>query len=139
MSAEKQCVSVGLPICLRLIAAQGRERNPARVHITRAGRTACAMDELTTPENVTGEGPIPAKQEILSVLRRVNAWQLAHPVMKSDDRNWKRATWYTGVMAAWKATKDPAFLQQALKWGRQQAWQVGTEPNGANRFFCVET
>jgi rhamnogalacturonyl hydrolase YesR len=59
--------------------------------------------------------------------------------MKPDDRNWERSTWYTGVMAAWKSTQNPAFLDQALAWGRQQEWQVGTEPDGANRLFCVET
>jgi rhamnogalacturonyl hydrolase YesR len=64
---------------------------------------------------------------------------LAHPVMKPDDRNWERATWYTGVMAAWKSTHDPAFLEHALRWGRLHEWQVGTEPAGANRLFCVET
>jgi len=45
-------------------------------------------------------------------MRRVNSWQLAHPVMKPDDRNWKRATWYTGVVAAWIATGDKSFLRQ---------------------------
>jgi rhamnogalacturonyl hydrolase YesR len=42
-------------------------------------------------------------------------------------------------MAAWKATKDKTFLDQALRWGHESEWQVGTEPNGANRLFCVET
>jgi rhamnogalacturonyl hydrolase YesR len=82
---------------------------------------------------------LPKKPEILTLLKKANSWQLAHPVMKPDDRNWERATWYTGVMAAWKATKDRLFLDQALEWGHQQEWQVGTEPAGANRLFCVET
>jgi rhamnogalacturonyl hydrolase YesR len=88
----------------------------------------------------TATGPaLPRKQEILALLQKANSWQLAHPVMKPDDRNWQRGTWYTGVMAAWKSTHDPAFLNQALAWGRQHQWQVGTEHNGANRLFCVET
>ena len=82
---------------------------------------------------------IPTRQAILALMLKVNAWQRAHPVMKPDDRNWERGTWYTGVMAAWKATKDRTFLDQALAWGRQNHWQVGTEPDGANRLFCVET
>ena len=91
------------------------------------------------PRRVTTDPVLPKKQEILTLLKKANSWQLAHPVMKPDDRNWERATWYTGVMAAWKATKDRLFLDQALKWGRQHEWQVGTEPAGANRLFCVET
>jgi len=72
-------------------------------------------------------------------MRRVNAWQVANPVMKADDRNWERATWYTGVMSAWKATGDTRYFEQALAWGNQHGWQVGTEQDGANRLFCVET
>ena len=76
---------------------------------------------------------------IVPLLHRVNDWQVAHPRMKPDDRNWERGTWYTGVMAAYKATGDEKFLQQALEWGKQHQWQVGTEKQGANRLFCVET
>lgn len=72
-------------------------------------------------------------------MHRVNDYQKAHPVMKPDDRNWQRATWYTGVMAAWKATHDRKFFRQAMDWGRQHEWRVGTERCGANRLFCVET
>jgi rhamnogalacturonyl hydrolase YesR len=59
--------------------------------------------------------------------------------MPAGNRNWERATGYTGVMSAWKETRDRKFLNQALEWGRQHKWQVGTEPGGANRLFCVET
>jgi unsaturated rhamnogalacturonyl hydrolase len=86
-----------------------------------------------------GPAPIPPRKEILALMRKVNAWQVANPVMLPDDRNWQRATWYTGVMAAWKATGDRRFLDQSLAWGRRHQWQVGTEACGANRLFCVET
>ncbi len=76
---------------------------------------------------------------VLPLLRRVNDWQVAHPTMKPGDRDWERGTWYTGVMAAHRATGDAQFLRQALAWGALQRWQVGTEKAGANRLFCVET
>lgn len=82
---------------------------------------------------------LPPRQDTLALMRRVNAWQTAHPVMKPDNRNWERGTWYTGVMAAWKATRDRSFHDQALAWGRLHNWQVGTEWGGANRLFCVQT
>lgn len=82
---------------------------------------------------------IPSRREVLAIMNKVNDWQSGHPIMPPDDRNWERATWYTGVMASWKATGDPRFLNQALKWGQQHQWQVGTEEDGANRLFCVET
>lgn len=78
-------------------------------------------------------------KEILALMHRVNDWQKANPVMKPMDRNWERGTWYTGVMAAWKSTKDRRFFEQALAWGELHEWRVGTEMCGANRLFCVQT
>jgi rhamnogalacturonyl hydrolase YesR len=107
--------------------------HPQGGNVAHAAAAVAARHEVTT-------GPVlPKKQQILALLQKANSWQMAHPVMKPEDRNWERATWYTGVMAAWKATQDRSFLDQALAWGRQHEWQVGTEPAGANRLFCVET
>jgi unsaturated rhamnogalacturonyl hydrolase len=81
----------------------------------------------------------PPRTEILALMHRVDTYQLEHPVMKPDDRNWERGTWYTGVMEAWKGTNDQTFFDRALDWGKQNQWQVGTEKLGANRLFCSET
>ncbi|MDR3793705.1 MAG: glycoside hydrolase family 88 protein [Terracidiphilus sp.] len=83
--------------------------------------------------------PLPSRAEILTLMHRADAWQLANPVMPAGDRNWERGTWYTGVVEAWKATGDKAFYDRALAWGRENQWQVGTEKLGANRLFCSET
>lgn len=93
------------------------------------------------PFLATAENPatLPSRSEILGLMHRVDNYQVANPVMKPDDRNWERGTWYTGVMEAWKATHDEAFLNRALEWGKQNNWQVGTEKLGANRLFCAET
>ncbi len=81
----------------------------------------------------------PPRTEILALMHRVDTYQIENPVMNPADRNWERGTWYTGVMEAWKATRDEAFFKQALDWGKQKDWQVGTEKLGANRLFCSET
>lgn len=82
---------------------------------------------------------LPSKKELAAAMVRVNDYQKAHPVMKPNNRDWQRATWYTGVMAAWKATHDRRYLDQALAWGRQHRWTPGIEPNGPNRLFCLQT
>ncbi len=76
---------------------------------------------------------------IIRLLRQANDWQTAHPRMKADDRNWERGTWFTGIMAAYQATGDERYLNQALAWGQQHQWQVGTEQCGANKLFCAMT
>lgn len=82
---------------------------------------------------------LPSRVAVLALMRKVDGWQTAHPVMAADDRNWERGTWYTGVMEAWKTTGDTTFLNQALDFGRKSEWQPGTETAGANRLFISET
>lgn len=95
---------------------------------------------LTAGGPLLAADQLPPRKEILALMKKVNAWQVSNPSMRAGDRNWERGTWYTGVMAARKATRDPVFLKQAMDWGTEHGWQVGTEKaNGANRLFCAET
>ncbi len=48
---------------------------------------------------------------IISVMNRVNDYQLKVTKGK-ENRNWKQATYYTGVMAFFQATKDQKILDQ---------------------------
>ncbi len=101
---------------------------------------ACILLGCAGAPGAETQDRFPSRQEILAVMHRVNDWQFAHPAVPAEDgRNWERGTWYIGVMSAWKETRDEKFLNQALAWGRQHKWQVGTEPGGANRLFCSET
>jgi len=101
------------------------------------------MRPLSRRTFLASAAALPARQpraETLALMHRVNNWQLAHPTAKpAEDRDWVRATWYTGVMEAWKATRDCRFLEQALAWGRKNEWQVAAEPTGPNRLFCLQT
>ncbi len=123
--------------CSRLI------QFPSRIRLHAVPKLCILASLFGAPSLTVGPvlqaGELPQKQEVLALLHKVNDWQLTHPIMPADDRNWERATWYTGVTAAWKTTNDRRFYDQALSWGRQHNWQVGTESDGANRLFCVET
>ncbi|MEZ5199492.1 MAG: glycoside hydrolase family 88 protein [Bacteroidales bacterium] len=79
------------------------------------------------------------KEYILQLLHRVNDYQQDHPGW-TDDRNWERATYYTGVMAFFNAVKNKEILNQAVKWADSHDWKVGNELMfPANRFTCVQT
>ena len=75
---------------------------------------------------------------ILEVMQRVNRYTRANPYRETD-RNWVRATWYSGVMEAYHATGDPEYLNQALQWAEKHQWQIGEETSGFNRLFCTMT
>jgi rhamnogalacturonyl hydrolase YesR len=83
-------------------------------------------------------GPAFTPDAIVSLMRKVNEHTRANPY-KETDHDWIRATYYTGVMGAWSATQDPAYLEQAKAWGEKHQWQVGGESSGYNKFFCVMT
>ena len=76
---------------------------------------------------------------IALLMHRVNDWQTSHPCMRSNNRNWMRGTWFTGIMAVGLATGDDRFLDQAREWSAQHEWNVGTEKPGANVLTCTQT
>ena len=76
---------------------------------------------------------------IQNLVRRVNHYFLQNAWMNAD-RNWKRGTYYTGLMACAEAMHDPSFFDQALRWGEKHAWRIGTEwMYPANRMTCVQS
>jgi|SRR5882762_4966399 rhamnogalacturonyl hydrolase YesR len=103
-----------------------------------------ATGTTTTPQRSTITPQTPGKNEILAILRKVNSYQLSHPVLDAAEaadplfHPWPRVTWYTGVMAAWEATKDQPFFEQSLAYGRELHWQVSKERVGPNRLFLIQ-
>ena len=80
-----------------------------------------------------------ARSTITGVMRTARAYQSAHPWVQTD-RDWIRATYYTGIMAMYATTGDGDVLEQALAWGRKHRWAEG--PAGsppANRMTCGQT
>ncbi|MCD4730957.1 MAG: glycoside hydrolase family 88 protein, partial [Bacteroidales bacterium] len=79
------------------------------------------------------------EEYIVQLLHKVNDYQQIHTGW-TDDRNWERATYYTGVMAFYNVTRDEKILDQAMTWAESHHWKVGNELMfPANRFTCVQT
>lgn len=117
----------------------------AAFEVTRLNMSASGRSSTAT---LSPAPRLPRKSAVLDTLRKINSYQVAHPVVERTgsgrlitdplEHPWPRATWYTGVMAAWHATKYRAFLEQSLAYGRQLQWQVGKEQLGPNRLFPIE-
>jgi unsaturated rhamnogalacturonyl hydrolase len=79
-----------------------------------------------------------ARDQVLAIMHKVNDHQRNNP--KDDPRHeWVRATWYTGVMAFYRATGDERVLTQAIDWSEESRWMPGPEEPGANRLTCTQT
>lgn len=144
-------LSTILAMCALLGAAQGVAK-PSLVN--RSSKNAADFGQISPYRSLgdtkggAAQYMIPRKQDVFSVIREVNSYQLAHPYVDTWQarhplnaywkRPWPQATWYTGVMTAWKATKNPSFLKQAIQYGHKLHWGVGGEQLGANRLWPVE-
>ncbi len=51
---------------------------------------------------------------------------------KIMNNGWIRSVFYTGVMAAWQATRDKKYLEVALKWAEANRWLPGPRPRLAD-------
>lgn len=89
-------------------------------------------------EDDAGGDDVFSKRKIVEVMRKVRDYQLAHP-WKETDRNWIRATYYTGVMGLYRTTGDPEILAQARRWAQKHDWAEGDEREPANKKTCGQT
>ncbi len=83
-----------------------------------------------------------AKENVLAILHKVNDYQLKHPEggpQIASGSEWSRATYYTGVMAFYRATGEAKLLDQAMRWAQQKKWQPGPEVPGPNKLTCTQT
>jgi rhamnogalacturonyl hydrolase YesR len=79
------------------------------------------------------------KKSIRETALKVNQYQLDGS-WKNIDRNWKRATWYTGMMAFYQVSNEQDLLEQAHSWGSKHGWRIGSEwIYPANRMACSQT
>ncbi len=77
-------------------------------------------------------------EEVIGLMTKVRDYQRAHPY-RPLDHNWIRATYYTGLMAMYRATKDPDILAQATQWAQKHQWREGSEKLPANKKTCGQT
>jgi len=77
-------------------------------------------------------------ESVLALADKVYTYALENPYTATD-RNWIRATFYSGVMELYRATGNEKYLRQAARWAERHEWQVGTEGSGFNKLFCAMT
>ena len=114
-----------------------KKRLPALVVFFAGSLLISGTGSRPRAETISPDVPI-APERIVRLMREVNEYQQAHP-WRETDRNWIRATYYTGVMALYRTTGDPNVLDQALTWAEKHDWEPGSEKLPANRKTCGQT
>ncbi|UCD28162.1 MAG: glycoside hydrolase family 88 protein [Planctomycetota bacterium] len=86
----------------------------------------------------TIDSDIFSPEKIIAIMKKVNNYTFSHPYQEHD-RNWIRATYYTGVMALYKTSQDPKVLEQAMRWSTKHNWLEGGKDSPPNKLTCGQT
>ena len=117
------------------------------VRIVGHGNTSNTWNSLTEVEiYVVGTRRSPDlfdPESIRAKMKNVFDYQLTNMrpewVNRGSTRFWIGAVFYTGVMAAYWATLDQEYLDEALRWGAQNAWQPGSRQRHADDHCACQT
>lgn len=104
------------------------------------GAVGSAMQVAAQPTS-SRKDDIYSKKHIRSTMLKVSDWQIANPVAINTRNNnlWARAALYTGIMAAYRTTKDKKYLQQAMTWAEGREWKLGDRPRHADDHAPAQT
>ena len=113
-----------------VIAVSAAACGPAAPARAQATLMATRVNAAVPPR----DDDIYARKNIRTLMSRVFAWQVANPVGINATNNnlWARAVFYAGIMSAYRATGDGAYLRQALAWAEGRAWKLGDRPRHAD-------
>lgn len=81
---------------------------------------------------------LPDPGQVVETMKKVMSFALAH----QEDANitdWKSATFYAGVMAAYKATGDKEFYNVASQWAQNVNWKIRANPYLADNICAAQT
>ena len=67
----------------------------------------------------------PVKALADRVRGHVNSQPLRFP-----NQHWVRGTYYAGLLAMYESTKDEAYLDDCMKWGKQVSWRIKEQGGG---------
>ncbi|MEJ7739829.1 MAG: glycoside hydrolase family 88 protein [Chitinophagaceae bacterium] len=83
---------------------------------------SCRVNKMN--QSITTSG-LYSDKAVTQVMEKVYDWQLANPVTinEKNSNDWARGAFYSGVMRAYKATKNEKYLNGAMKWSDAIGWQ----------------
>jgi rhamnogalacturonyl hydrolase YesR len=89
-------------------------------------------------------GAVPARQDVVSLMRKAADYQLAEQARKEPSNDWIRAAFYTGVMALHEtmrqdAAADTRYRDAAVAWGELSNWTPPRDQRHADALCCGQT
>jgi rhamnogalacturonyl hydrolase YesR len=76
--------------------------------------------------------------DILAIMKKVADWQIAHP-KSYNPLDWHYGAFYTGLMALYKTTQEPAYWNEMQKLGEANQWKLMNDIYHADRLTIAQT
>ncbi|MFF1823338.1 glycoside hydrolase family 88 protein [Kribbella sp. NPDC058245] len=109
-----------------------------------AGTAVMAAPALPSVTTTAAAAPpssaLPPRADIIAVVRRVaDQWIATHS--DSGDNGWARATFFSGLMAAYKLTGEVRYLNYARAWAERHNYGIpgGVTTRHADNHNCIQT
>ncbi|WBQ05901.1 glycoside hydrolase family 88 protein [Kribbella sp. CA-293567] len=84
---------------------------------------APALPSVTASAATPPSDPLPGRAQIVTLVRRVaDQWIATHP--QSGDNGWARATFFSGLMAAYRLTGERRYLDYTRSWAERHAYGI---------------
>lgn len=105
-----------------------------------------AVDSLLLSQSQSGDlnNDYFAQKTILSSMIRVADYQIENPSRHSSKNRdflngWVPSSFYTGIMALYRASGDDKYLNNAIAWGKENNWSPGPRLRHADDLCCGQT
>lgn len=85
----------------------------------------------TKATNFSGEKPSLISQTETAMVKAL-AWQEANPIFRLSPKDWTNGAYYTGVVKAHQATKNPVFLNALTEMAKRNNWETDNRIRNAD-------
>ncbi len=75
---------------------------------------------------------------VMAIMRRVADYEIAR-FGTGNNNGWVRATFHTGMLAAYRALGDVKYRDYTVQWGQANAWRISTDSSSGPRFADNQT
>jgi rhamnogalacturonyl hydrolase YesR len=108
---------------------------------TEGGADSGAITDATSSPVDTGSAPAFDRDAVKAIVGKVAQYQLTQ-LGANPDNDWINATFYAGLMAAYRTTGTASFLDAARSWSTFHQWDLhgmGNRPRHGDDQACTQT
>jgi rhamnogalacturonyl hydrolase YesR len=124
--------------CLVLVAVTMVSQVLAETPVPPGGQTNTGP-KPTVAVSMSAPSGASTPAQIVAIMEKVGAWQVAQPPMRQPTNDWTYGAFYAGLMALTQVSTNPAFHDAILTMGKQQGWKLARRIYDADDYCIGQT